>query len=266
MADATETPSPRAPTTRRLSAEAPALGALTAAWWAAVLIVDFRGDFPLNDDWGRRSGCRAWSVRPTSCGSVIGGMPHTDTSSERAASTRPRSEPRAGWPTTASKVSLAPQIHLPSSGSCSAREPASQSRISMRAAASKLSGRSSEPRSGAQRSASSSGPCTMRFRATKSARSPCSGCRAPAARIGARRASLRGALAAHQRKTRSASGPSKAPRNACGSWLEAVHSRRAASAPLAASIASAGRLALDSKRPLRQASCNARESSGERWS
>lgn len=59
MADATETPSPRAPTTRRLSAEAPALGALTAAWWAAVLIVDFRGDFPLNDDWGYAPAVRA---------------------------------------------------------------------------------------------------------------------------------------------------------------------------------------------------------------
>ena len=89
------------------------------------------------------SGCSTWSVRPTSSGSVIGGIPQTLTSRQRAASTRPRSAPCAGPRIIASNVSRDPQSQRPSSGSSSALAPASQIRISRRARASAFSGSAS---------------------------------------------------------------------------------------------------------------------------
>ena len=63
-----------------------------------------------------QSGWSTWSVRPTSSGSVIGGIPRALTSRQRAASTRPRSAPCAGPRIMASNGRCDPQSQAPEGG------------------------------------------------------------------------------------------------------------------------------------------------------
>jgi hypothetical protein len=142
------------------------------------------------------SGCSSESVLPTSSWLVLGVTAHTLTSRQRAASTRPRRAPCAGLPISASKAAGERHTHAPNSGSSSAREPASQIRISRRERTSVFMGCSRSlpsPVSGTQASASSSGPLTTRSRAApataeRSATSPAAASSNPAMLVSPRHA------------------------------------------------------------------------------